>query len=232
MKPPFFVIFFGFFLAATSLNAQVGRVEKVKDNKAVVVFPEGIRLSPGAMVTAQDEFSEEKNSLRQREHIVFTKISTSKTEGDFSGGGVSSSTNVENTKFDFGYAYNFINWEAGIFFRKSTEKNIDGSGSKESSQTEFGVQGCFNIIENSPGNDWIPYLGIGASTLSMESSNLKMNGNAVYYGLGLMWFPLSEIFAFDIGYELGKLDLKTESGVDAKASAKGAGFTLSWRLVF
>lgn len=227
-----FVLFMAFFLVGTSLRAQVGRIEKVKDNKAVVVFPEGIRLSPGTMIAVQDEFSEERSSLRQREHIFFTKISTSKMEADFSGGGISSSTNAQTTKFDFGYAYNFINWEAGIFFRKSTENNSDGSGSKESSQTEFGVQGRFNIIENSSGNDWIPYLGIAASSLSMESSNLKMNGNAVYYGLGLMWFPLSEIFAFDIGYELGRLDLKTEAGVDAKMSGKGAGVTLSWRLVF
>lgn len=213
-------------------SAQTARVVKVRGQKAVIQF-----LNAPAKVGDTVSVSNSSNSLasplRERQSGLSWKYSgvTTKTKG--TAGTNSSTTKSDEQSFEVAYLYNLGLFEFGAYVDVDHSK----SSSSEGKGTEFGLLAQFNFIENTPDNDFVPYLRADIAALAGtvgDGSGQKMDIEGSSWGmrLGLMWFPFSEIFALDLGYEFGNAKMTTKSSPEIKFDITKSGLFAGWRIYF
>lgn len=209
------------------VQAQTGRIEKTKENKAVVVFPANQRAPVGAKVIVQDEFSESAGGKRKREHGLSWEITNSTTKGTTTVNGSSSSSESKKSKYSLHYLYNMGSFELGAGVSKTVEET-----SSKTDGVEISVTGQYDFIENISDNDLIPYIFATYSLLSGKTGSTSISGNDLVYGAGLMWFPFSQIFAVDASFGLGNADVKLDSTPQATLKMENTTFSVGWRIYF
>jgi len=209
------------------VQAQTGRIEKTKENKAVVVFPANQRVLVGAKVIVQDEFSEPLGGKRKREHVLSWEITNSTTKGTTTVNSSSSSSESKKSKYSLRYLYNMGSFELGAGVSKTVEET-----SSQTDGTEISFTGQYDFIENTSDNDLIPYIFANYSMLSGKTGSVSISGNGLVYGAGLIWFPFSEIFAVDVSVGTGSANVKLDSTPQATLKMENTTFSIGWRIYF
>ncbi|GEM_PF-3694571 len=168
-----------------------------------------------------------EDSLRKRQHALVWDLSSARTEMENKDSGAKS--DMSRTESAITYLYNFGRFELGGGFMSTTEKDEE-SGDKASSSSG-GLLAHFNFIENSPGNDFIPYLSLTLAGINVESGGVDLSGSYVGFHVGLKWFPLSEILALTAS--VGAMSGSIEGGSPkAKVDIKQGQFNIGWALYF
>lgn len=163
--------------------------------------------------------------LRERSHAIEMKIS-----GDFKkiqalahNGESQGSDNL----VDIGYRYNWGRWELGF----NSVSRMQGSGSDRISLGTLSLVGHFNMITNTPGRDIIPYLAFAAGTTRWDIGSEEIGGNVFSYGIGMKWFPFSELVALDVSAQ--KLHARIRHvGSGEKGDVSGSQISVGWVLYF
>lgn len=108
---------------------------------------------------------------------------------------------LETEKLNISVSY-LRNWGRfgagiGIDLTKSYSENATAIVEQESTSTIVSFIGRANFIEDAPGNDLIPYVGIAVGTGTSDTAGTSTGLTSTAVALGLKWYPLSEIFAFN-----------------------------------
>ncbi len=189
---------------------------------------------------SDDPSVEEKNStiqmpdhhsaLRKREHSLSWKYSSGRGEIEIEG--LAGSLETDSGESNISYGYNTGRFEPGIVYSSTVSKGED----TKSSVGLFTLYGRLNIIENIPGNDYIPYLALAFQSYAEEGESSGIDydadGRGLAFQLGISIFPLSEIFAVEIGFFSSKIsgDFKLDGSqsvdFDLKRSGLGIGYSI------
>lgn len=213
--------------------AQTGTVRKMKGKKAVVIFDQE-DIPSGTVVSVSGGNAKPSNSgaLRPRKHSVAYEVSFDTTKTKVSAGGTEvSNTTTKDSKIEVSYTYNWGRFELGGFIGK----DVDDEGSSKTDGLSFGASGQLNFIENDESNPLIPYVGLLVNSSRSKvsgASNLDLKGTGLSYGLGLLWFPFSEIFAMDLNYAINSTDLEADGSPKIEVKSSGNSLSLGWRIYF
>lgn len=170
---------------------------------------------------------EERTDLRKRTHAMSWELARTRTNAKNKNTDAESETSYVQSSIS--YRYNFGRLELGGSYVSSRSKNED-TGS-ESLSAILGLIGHFNILENTPGNDLVPYLSLALGSMVLESDDDDLKGGMAGFGVGLKWFPLSEIFALTA--ELGGASANIEGGSpNIELEIRQGYFTVGWALYF
>lgn len=221
-----------FALVPLFATAQTGKVEKIKGTRSVVVW-DSTDVKAGDVVRVGDAELEASPSkqLRKRQHNFVWDYSSSTSKNKLTASGTTTTSDSKSGNLEFGYQYNWGIFEAGISASSSAEEDATSS----SKSSTFGLHGQWNIITNRPGNDLIPYLSIqiaGATISKIDNgTTLDFKGSGGAFGIGLLWFPFSEIFALEAAIYGLSTSLESSSP-SAKLETQMSGLNVGWRLVF
>ncbi len=146
-------------------------------------------------------------NLRPRSKIMTWKYNGSNTVFSTSKNNESSkSSQRDKVDLDMEVGRNFGSFQFSILLSYFSSVDIDSDEVK--TKTRFSGTGIglrYNIIENTVGNDFIPYTKIGifnikGSSKTDNESTIDITGSASGLGLGFDWFPFSEIFAVNLEF--------------------------------
>lgn len=155
-------------------------------------------------------FSIEGSSYSATTNIT---VSSSKTKSSTYG----SSLNV-------GFGRNFGYFEAGFGLGNSQEKGSE-------STTSAGLNLTGNLIENAPGNDFIPYLSLGLGTIGQGDTSQTLTTISI----GLLYFPVGEIYALSLTlYKATAQSKGKTSGIslDFEGSTETTGLSIGHNFYF
>lgn len=239
----------GLILSFSTANAIELKVEQVKDNRAIVILDSSMPVKPGDSLKIQDpnappaELSLENKPavvcppvapaepappvLRSRQHVMTWEYDSGRTKTKLTTGGVTTESTERSGDLEIGYLYNFGSFEVGAAYAFSTSESE--SGDDKSNAGQLGILVMANFLENIPGNDVIPYLGLGLYSYSQDVTttvtSIRALGGVATVSAGLKWFPVGEILAlntsiyrsaFDVslsGSGTGTLEM-TRTGID------------------
>lgn len=226
-------IFFAVLLVSDlSFASESGVVKAKKGNRLLIEGTEPFSANLGDTVTVGSEGGLDeldldsdgggKRKLRPRHHNLSWRAVSANVEVKV--GNTTSST--QSTETEFSYLYNF--GRGGIGFGMVGNKS--GEGSSTSEVSTLALRGRLNFIENKPGSDLIPYLGLSLVSYREAAGTLTLDGTGMSLGVGMDWYPLSEIFALSVGLSLiENYDLKLAS-TDVKL--KATGISVGWVFSF
>lgn len=218
------------FLSLWAAFGNTGVVEKTQGTKAIVIFekgaPEkGTRLVPETL----DEFSELEDefngssSRKSRQNSLNWKLRIDSQNYEIEGAYKTSYSGYGGAAA-LAYGYNWGPAEAavGISHQNSGSSNLLG----------IGLSVTANLIENKPGNDLIPNLGVSLNTLNGKDGGIEYSGTEVDFGLGLQFFPLSEILAVNLNLIFPNLQLNYKTSPEIKTKVTGTTISTGWSLYF
>ncbi|MFM6928505.1 MAG: FimV family protein [Bdellovibrio sp.] len=172
------------------------------------------------------------SQLRPREWTLGWRYSYSHTRIKVSSGSTSDSSDQNGTEMSVEFGRNLSRWEVGGFLTSANEE----IGSSESTATYLGALARLNFIENRPGNDAIPYLSgyLGGATVSRTSSGIetRLTGGVAGLGLGVNWFPFSEIFAFNAELRIISSSVEDESTPKITVDIDQTNLNVGWKIYF
>lgn len=184
----------------------------------------------GEEKTLTIQITDPHSALRKREHTLSWKYSSGSGELEIEG--LTGSLETHSGESNISYGYNTGRFEPGIAFYSTVSKGED----TKSSVGLFTLYGRLNIIENIPGNDYIPYLALAFQSYAEEGESSGIDydsdGRGLAFQLGISIFPLSEICAVEIGFFSSKIsgDFKLDGSqsvdFDLKRSGLGVGYSI------
>lgn len=191
-------------------------------------------VTPAVTTTSVNaESTVPEKPLRKREHNLAWAYSSVSSRSEITNNNATvSEINQTQTALEVSYLRNFGVFELGVFINTNSSEIEDD----ESTTAEVGVTGRINFIENAPGKDLIPYVFGSLSGVSIEYKTpgiqtVDGNGSAFSGGLGLLYYPFSELFALDVS--IGASALKgvvDDTNIDIKI--KQSFFNAGWRISF
>lgn len=137
---------------------------------------------------------------------------------------------------EFGHNYGLA--QTSVFVNRSIKATDDGTSQLYLENVIYGLGIRYNFIENSPGNDLIPYVKAKIGILSVrrdDSINKPMNlfGSENALSLGLEWLPFSEIFAVNFQIYQVKAKAKTTyMGTPVEINKDSSGGSVGFNLYF
>ncbi|MGE9743234.1 hypothetical protein [Bdellovibrio bacteriovorus] len=148
-------------------------------------------------------------------------------------GGPSVTDDQTSTKMKFEIARNLARFEFGAMLNFNRAES-DGT---DATMTVLGAMGRINLIENLPGNDFIPYfvgyLGLVGLTFNGDSSSdYEISGTGSALGLGFNWFPFSQIFALNAELLYSNGQMENEATPRLEVELKETTLNLGWKIYF
>ncbi|WII71089.1 hypothetical protein QJS83_11515 [Bdellovibrio sp. 22V] len=217
------------------LQKQVRENKKQETNPVPSVAAPTTSAAPAAKKKENDpevSLNNDAELLRPRENVMTWGYDFYNTKTTEKTGGTSTSDTVDSSRLNIGFAKNLEIFEVGFKLTSSRVKDDDFEGT----QTGVWVTGDFNFVPNKPGNDVIPYLTamLGAIGYTSESLSGKteLAGSAGAFGVGLKWFPFSEIFALDMSIRGESGTMETDEAPKIEIEARQTVFNIGWRIYF
>jgi hypothetical protein len=183
---------------------------------------------------------DQTKNLKARDHVLSFDYKQIDSDINGNSGGIESPTTKNRVKTaEVELGRNFGYFQTTLLLSGLIESLDDGTGNTErtkSSSIGLGVR--YNFIQNVPGNDVIPYVKLDINALTVNSSNdvsspMNLTGTLSQAGLGVEWFPFSQIFAVDFKLYQSKDGLKAKyKGVPVDISSETTGSSIGFNLYF
>jgi hypothetical protein len=137
---------------------------------------------------------------------------------------------------EFGHNYGLI--QTSLLLGRSLETVETGPSKLETDSILYGLGFRYNFIENTPGNDLIPYAKAKLGILTIKTSDfiakpMTVHGSENGLSIGLDWFPFSEVFA--VNFELYQTKAKAKTiylGTPIDINKDGFGSAIGFNLYF
>ena len=191
------------------------------------------KVDEEAMKIAGGESSVVAPGVIGRDHSVTLKYSRANLNLDLDGAG---EIDTKSGEFSGSYSRNFGQFELGI----GLFADLSEAGTAESIVSGFTIGGIFNFVRNEYPNKLIPFigLGLGFTELDEEDSDtgvdLQISGRLVTVGVGLKWYPFSEIafIEFAYTYERGDFTYEGTPAFDGDIKYSGSGLSIGYGISF
>lgn len=183
---------------------------------------------------------DQTKNLRARDNLVSFDYKQTDTDINGNSGGIESPTTKNRVKTaEVELGRNFGYFQTTLLLSGLIESLDDGTGNTERTKSSsIGLGLRYNFIQNVPGNDIIPYVKLDLNAITVNSSNdvsspMNLNGTLSRAGLGVEWFPFSQIFAVDFKLYQSKDGLKAKyKGVPVDISSETTGSSIGFNLYF
>lgn len=192
---------------------------------------------PSVLVIAPQERVEAAPVLRKRQHAMSWHYSSTATKTEFvtpAPTSTTTKTDMIRGELSFNYAYNFGFIELGVGLGSTTAR--DNLTDDKDTLGTFVLQGTVNLIENKPGNDVVPYLGLGLGSLvenfTISNADSRVIGGVATFAVGLKWFPFGEIFALDTSFSGSSISATSSGATVGNLDGTLGSFNIGFQIYF
>lgn len=238
----FLVLILTFIFFPLSSFSNPITVEKIKGNRAIVIFdPTSNALKIGETLNSDsdllgDDPDEEdiaaasKTLKKKYRRLHGLSLSLQYTTGELTSG--SSKTSSNSTEIDGDYNYNLGKYEITVGLTLIT---TDDDGSR-STQTFLSPGAQYNFVKNKSGNDLIPFVGVGLYTGTIELNTGSSKNSATRSGYfvkgGIKYFPFSDSFAVTAAIGIYDITDKYSNSAGTETKQKYTSLITGWSVYF